>query len=145
MAKAVRLTLAEAASKWLDGEILRQAQNDKGMSLYKKDAAQNCMSAGENGKEIKIIKPAAGYGSCPDHTLKHDILDMLSGEYSLGIKLTESCAMTPLASICGFIFLHPEAKYHEIRRISEEQYNDYAQRRGMDEQSARQFLGHLLR
>ena len=145
VAKAVRLTLAEAASKWLDGEILRQAQNDKGMSLCKKDAAQNCMGAGENGKEIKIIKPAAGYGSCPDHTLKHDILDMLSGEYSLGIKLTESCAMTPLASICGFIFLHPEAKYPEIRRISEEQYNDYAQRRGMDEQSARQFLGHLLR
>ena len=145
VAKAVRLTLAEAASKWLDGEILRHTQNDKGMSMYKKDAAQNCMGAGENGKEIKIIKPAAGYGSCPDHTLKHDILDMLSGEYSLGIKLTESCAMTPLASICGFIFLHPEAKYHEIRRISEEQYNDYAQRRGMDEQSARQFLGHLLK
>ena len=145
VAKAVRLTLAEAASKWLDGELLQHAQNDKGMSLYKKDAAQNSMGAGENGKEIKIIKPAAGYGSCPDHTLKYDILDMLSGEYSLGIKLTESCAMTPLASICGFIFLHPEAKYHEIRRISEEQYNDYAQRRGMDEQSARQFLGHLLR
>ena len=120
VAKTVRLTLAEAASKWLDGEI-------------------------QTGKDIKIIKPAAGYGSCPDHTLKHDILDMLSGDYSLGIRLTESCAMTPLASICGFIFLHPEAKYHEIRRISEEQYRDYAQRRGMDEQTARQFLGHLLK
>ena len=131
VAKAVRLTLAEAASKWLDGEILRYVQEDR-------NAPKTC-------KDIKIIKPAAGYGSCPDHTLKHDILDMLSGEYSLGIKLTESCAMTPLASICGFIFLHPEAKYPEIRRISEEQYNDYAQRRGMDEQTARQFLGHLLK
>ena len=132
VAKAVRLTLAEAASKWLDGEILHSAQNDSGAAV-------------RTDKDVKIIKPAAGYSSCPDHTLKYDILDMLSGEYGLGIKLTESCAMTPLASICGFIFLHPEAKYPEIRRISEEQYNDYAQRRGMDEQTARQFLGHLLR
>ena len=131
VAKAVRLTLAEAASKWMDGEILSFDQNDRGTD--------------QNDKDIKVIKPAAGYGSCPDHTLKHDILDMLSGEYSLGIKLTETCAMTPLASICGFILLHPEAKYHEIRRISEEQYNDYAQRRGMDERKARQFLGHLLK
>jgi len=138
VAKAVRLTLAEAASKWLDGEILSSVRNDRG-------AAQDHMGAKLPDQDIKIIKPAAGYGSCPDHTLKHDILDLLSGEYSLGIKLTETCAMTPLASICGFIFLHPEAKYPEIRRISEEQFNDYAQRRGMDEQTARQFLGHLLK
>ena len=122
VAKAVRLTLAEAASKWMDEELRRQVKED-----------------------VKIIKPAAGYGSCPDHTLKHDILDLLSGEFSLGIKLTETCAMTPLASICGFIIMHPEAKYHEIRRISEKQYNEYIQRRGMDEQTARQFLGHLLK
>ena len=122
VAKAVRLTLAEAASKWMDEELRRQVKED-----------------------VKIIKPAAGYGSCPDHTLKHDILDLLSGEFSLGIKLTETCAMTPLGSICGFIIMHPEAKYHEIRRISEKQYNEYIQRRGMDEQTARQFLGHLLK
>ena len=53
--------------------------------------------------------------------------------------------MTPLASICGFIILHPEAKHPEIRLISEEEYRDYAERRGMDEQTARQFLSHLLR
>ena len=128
VAKAVRLTLAEAASKWLDGEILNHIQN----------------VTGQTGN-MKVIKPAAGYGSCPDHTLKYDILDLLSGEYSLGIKLTETCAMTPLASICGFVILHPEAKYPEIRCISEEQYNDYTRRRGMDEQTARQFLGHLLK
>ena len=122
VAKAVRLTLAEAASKWLDTRIYKNLQNG-----------------------VRIIKPAAGYSSCPDHTLKRDILELLSGEYSLDIKLTESCAMTPLASICGFIFLHPEAKYHEIRRISEKQYNDYSQRRGMNEDEARRFLGHMLK
>ena len=138
VAKAVRLTLAEAASKWLDEEILNSVRNSRGTE-------QDHIETALSGKDIKIIKPAAGYGSCPDHTLKRDILDMLSGDFSLGIKLTESCAMTPLASICGFIFLHPEAKYHEIRLISEEQYRDYAERRGMDEQTARQFLGHLLK
>ena len=122
IAKAVRMTLAEAASRWLDREILRSAQDD-----------------------IKIIKPAAGYSSCPDHTLKQDIIRMLDGRYSLGIKLTESYAMIPEASICGLIFLHPQARYHEIRRISSGQYEDYASRRGMDEDRARRFLGHLLK
>ena len=123
IAKTVRMTLAEAASKWLDKEILRQMQDEN----------------------VKIIKPAAGYASCPDHTLKKDIMDALSGRFDLKIKMTESCAMIPEASICGLIIMHPEAKYHEIRRISKEQYDDYAQRRGMNEATARRFLGHLLK
>ena len=134
VAKAVRMTLAEAASKWLDQEILRFAQNDR------EDRNDR-----EARNEIKVIKPAAGYSSCPDHTLKGDIMEMLSGRYSLGIKLTESYAMVPEASICGMIFLHPEATYSEIRRISMEQYEDYSRRRGMDEDTARRFLGHLLK
>ena len=122
VAKAVRMTLAEAASKWLDAEILSNLP-----------------------EEIKVIKPAAGYSSCPDHTLKRDIMKILSGKFDLGIRLTESCAMTPEASICGLIFMHPEARYPEIRRISQEQYEDYAARRSMDITTARQFLGHLLK
>ena len=121
VAKAVRLTMAEAASKWLDNKL---------------------MSSLPEG--IKVIKPAAGYSSCPDHTLKRDIIQLLSGGYDLGIKLTESCAMIPEASICGMIFMHPEARYPEIRRISREQFEDYAARRGMDDETARRFLGHLL-
>lgn len=121
VAKAVRLTMAEAASKWLDNK-LRENLPD----------------------ETKVIKPAAGYSSCPDHTLKRDIIQLLSGGYDLGIKLTETCAMIPEASICGLIFMHPEARYPEIRRISREQYEDYAARRDMDDETARRFLGHLL-
>jgi 5-methyltetrahydrofolate--homocysteine methyltransferase len=122
VAKAVRMTLAEAASKWLDTEL---TQADK------------------NGNIVKIIKPAAGYSSCPDHTLKGDIIDMLSGKYSLGIKLTESYAMIPEASICGFIFMHPQAKYPEIRKISKAEVEAYAQRRGMNHKTADRFLSHL--
>ena len=121
IAKTVRMTLAEAASKWLDKEL--QAFIQEGM---------------------KIIKPAAGYAGCPDHTLKRDILEVLSGPYSLGIKLTESCAMIPEASICGLILIHPQAKYIEIRKISRQQHDEYVNRRGMDATSARRFLGHLL-
>ena len=123
IAKTVRMTLAEAASKWLDKEILRQMQDGN----------------------VKVIKPAAGYASCPDHTLKKDIMDALSGRFDLKIKMTESCAMIPEASICGLIIMHPEARYHEIRRISKEQYDDYALRRCMDEATARRFLGHMLK
>ena len=122
VAKAVRLTLAEAASKWLDNKLRENLPDD-----------------------TKVIKPAAGYSSCPDHTLKRDIMLLLSGEYDLGIKLTESFAMIPEASICGLIFMHPEARYPEIRRISREQYENYAARRGMDDETARRFLGHLLK
>ena len=126
IAKTVRMTLAEAASKWLDVKILHSVQDD-------------------NGNGIKVIKPAAGYASCPDHSIKRDIMKMLSGKFDLGIKLTESCAMIPEASICGLIFMHPEAKYPEIRVISPEQYEDYASRRGMSAEEARRFLGHLLK
>ena len=121
--RTVRMTVAEAASCWLDDRLKKELKDEK----------------------AKVIKPAAGYASCPDHTLKNDILDLLPQSHRLGIKLTESCAMTPESSICGMIFIHPDAGYPSIRRISQKQYDDYIQRRGLDESSARRFLGHLLK
>ena len=120
--RTVRMTMAEAASTWLDAHL-------------KEGLAQ----------DMKIIKPAAGYASCPDHTLKHDLLELLPEGRRLEIKLTESFAMMPESCICGMIFMHPDAKYPDIRRISQQQYEDYSHRRGMDEQTARRFLGHLLK
>ena len=124
VAKAVRMTLAEAASKWLDTELTE---------------------VDRHGNIVKIIKPAAGYSSCPDHTLKGDIIDMLSGKFSLGIKLTESYAMIPEACICGFIFMHPQAKYPEIRKIGKAEVEAYARLRGMDAKTAERFLNHLIK
>ena len=117
--RTVRMTLAEAASKWLDNHI-----------------TEGCNVA-------KVIKPAAGYSSCPDHSLKRDLLEMAGT--GLGIRLTESCAMIPEASICGMIFMHPEASYPEIRKIGQRQYEHYSNRRGMTAENARIFLGHLLK
>ena len=66
-------------------------------------------------------------------------------DHGLGIGLTESYAMTPESSICGLIFMHPEASYPEIRGISQQQYEKYADRRGMTPETARRFLGHLIK
>ena len=136
--RAVRSTVAEAASAWLDNRLK------------------------DTHAPVKIIKPAAGYASCPDHTLKGDILKLLCGnvhmhdgttecscghchDHGLGIGLTDSYAMTPESSICGMIFMHPEASYPDIRRISQLQYEKYADRRGMTPETARRFLGHLTK
>lgn len=121
--RTVRMTMAEAASCWLDRKIAESL----------------------NDASLKVIKPAAGYASCPDHTLKQDLLELLPEGSKLGIKLTESFAMIPESCICGMIFMHPDAKYPDIRRISQKQYDDYVSRRGMDEQTARRFLSHLLK
>lgn len=122
MERSVRVTLAEAASCWLDGKLKDEIHRD----------------------DVRIVKPAAGYACCPDHSLKKDIMSMIPGSEGLDISFTESYAMIPDASICGFIFFHPSACYPEIRHISREQFEDYASRRGMDEGTAKMLLGHLL-
>lgn len=124
LARAVRLTLAEAASEWMSGHIREELPEGFG--------------------EAKVIKPAAGYSSCPDHTLKRDILKLLPESEKLGITLLDSCAMLPDASICGLIFIHPEASYPEIRRVSRETVDEYARRRAMSAPDKARFLGHLL-
>lgn len=124
LARAVRLTLAEAASEWLSGHIHKELPSEF--------------------SGAKIIKPAAGYSSCPDHTLKRDILRLLPESERLGIMLLDSCAMIPDASICGLIFIHPEATYPEIRRVSQKAIDEYARRRGMSDSEKARFLGHLL-
>lgn len=124
LTRAVRLTLAEAASEWLSRHIHKELPSEF--------------------SGAKVIKPAAGYSSCPDHTLKRDILRLLPESERLGITLLESCAMIPDASICGLIFIHPEATYPEIRRVSQKAIDEYARRRGMSDSEKARFLGHLL-
>lgn len=176
--KAVRMTLAEATSTWLDKKILQQMQQDVTAT---DGCSRNSDETVASKVPLKVIKPAAGYSSCPDHSLKRDILELLGettvshhshgGDCTCGchhdehthghghteghghgqetgalkIRLTETCAMTPEASICGTIFIHPEARYPEIRSISQEQHDSYIARRGMNEDTARRFLSHLMK
>ena len=121
--RSLRLTLAEAASGWLDAELEKQLPK---------------------GSPVKIVKPAAGYASCPDHSLKRDILALLPDGDQLDIRLTESCAMIPDASICGLVFAHPAASYPEIRRLPAEALDAYAAARGFSPEDAKRYLSHLL-
>ena len=133
--RSLRLTLAEAASGWLDAELEKQLK-DQG-----KKVARSGAQAGTDA--IRIVKPAAGYASCPDHSLKRDILALLPDGAGLDIRLTESCAMIPDATICGLVFAHPAATYPEIRRLDAATLDAYAARRGFSPDEQRQFLGHL--
>lgn len=90
------------------------------------------------------IRPAPGYPACPDHTQKRILFDLLSATENTGITLTENLAMFPAASVSGWYFSHPEAKYFSIARIGEDQVKDYARRTGMDLDTAKQWLKPTL-
>jgi len=76
------------------------------------------------------IRPAAGYPACPDHAEKRILFDLLEAEKNVGIRLTESFAMHPGASVSGLYFSHPEAKYFGVGKIGRDQVEDYAARTG---------------
>ena len=81
-------------------------------------------------EKYRGIRPAAGYPACPDHAEKRTLFDLLSAEKNAGIRLTESYAMHPGASVSGLYFSHPDAKYFGVGQIARDQVVDYATRRG---------------
>jgi len=81
-------------------------------------------------EKYRGIRPAAGYPSCPDHAEKRTLFDLLDAENNTGIKLTESFAMHPGASVSGLYFSHPDSKYFGVGQIGRDQAVDYATRRG---------------
>ncbi|PYJ33262.1 MAG: methionine synthase [Verrucomicrobia bacterium] len=81
-------------------------------------------------EKYRGIRPAAGYPACPDHAEKRTLFDLLEAQKNAGIKLTESFAMHPGASVSGLYFSHPDAKYFGVGQIGGDQVVDYARRRG---------------
>jgi 5-methyltetrahydrofolate--homocysteine methyltransferase len=75
------------------------------------------------------IRPAPGYPACPDHTEKYKLFSLLGGKEATGITLTESLAMYPASSVCGWYFAHPESKYFGVGKIDKGQVQDYAKRK----------------
>jgi len=82
-------------------------------------------------EKYRGIRPAAGYPACPDHTEKFGLMALLEAEKHTGIRLTESCAMTPASSVSGLYFGHPEARYFAVGAIGKDQVEDYANRKGV--------------
>ncbi|MFZ2783408.1 MAG: methionine synthase [Sediminibacterium sp.] len=90
------------------------------------------------------IRPAPGYPACPDHTEKYKLFELLNAEKAAGITLTESLAMYPAASVCGWYFSHPQCQYFGIGKIQKDQLNNYANRKSMDLPTAERWLSPVL-
>ena len=91
-------------------------------------------------EQYRGIRPAPGYPACPDHSQKPTLFALLDATHRTGITLTESFAMLPTAAVSGFYFGHPQAEYFGVARIGEDQVADYAARRGLELDKARQYL-----
>ena len=89
------------------------------------------------------IRPAFGYPACPDHLPKRALFQLLNAP-EIGIELTESCAMTPAASVSGLYFGHPEARYFTVGRLGRDQIEDYAPRIGLSIEETERWLGPYL-
>jgi 5-methyltetrahydrofolate--homocysteine methyltransferase len=90
------------------------------------------------------IRPAPGYPACPDHTEKRPLFDLLGVEASTDIRLTETFAMSPGASVSGLYFAHPRARYFAVGKILPDQVSDYARRKGLSEAETRRWLAPNL-
>jgi len=122
MTKALADRLAEAFA-----ERLHQiARRDWGYGKDERLAPEDLIEERYRG-----IRPAPGYPACPDHTEKITLFPLLEAECRVGIRLTETLAMEPAASICGWYFAHPQARYFSVDRITRDQVEDYARRKGM--------------
>jgi 5-methyltetrahydrofolate--homocysteine methyltransferase len=121
LAKALADRLAEAFAEYLHKEARIAWGFGREENLSNVDLLR---------EKYRGIRPAAGYPACPDHAEKRTLFDLLNAEKNAGIKLTESFAMHPGASVSGLYFSHPDAKYFGVGQIARDQVIDYAARTG---------------
>ncbi len=95
-------------------------------------------------EEYSGIRPAPGYPACPDHTEKYKLFELLGGEETTGIHLTESLAMYPASSVCGWYFAHPQSKYFGVGKIEKDQFDDYTARKKMSKDEMERWLRPIL-
>ena len=136
MIKALADRLAEAFAEYLHKEVRvnhwSYAQNE---SLTNEELIK---------ENYKGIRPAPGYPACPDHLEKTTIWKLLNVKENIGVELTESLAMWPAASVSGYYFANPEAKYFGLGKITEDQLEDYAKRRSISNEEAIKWLNPNL-
>jgi 5-methyltetrahydrofolate--homocysteine methyltransferase len=134
MVKAIADRLAEAFAEYLHA----QARKDWGYGESEQLSNEDLVA-----EKYRGIRPAYGYPACPDHTEKFKLFDLLDARKQ-GLELTESAAMTPAASVSGLYFSHPEARYFNVGRISRDQVESYAQRKGMPVEEVERWLASNL-
>jgi 5-methyltetrahydrofolate--homocysteine methyltransferase len=129
MVKALADRLAEAFAEHLH-EMARREWYETGSKMTNEELI---------AERYRGIRPAFGYPSCPDHSEKRTLFDLLDAA-SLGMELTESCAMLPAASVSGLYFGHPAARYFNVGRIGRDQVEDCARRKGIEVAEAERWL-----
>jgi 5-methyltetrahydrofolate--homocysteine methyltransferase len=136
MVKALADRLAEAFAEYLHAEVRRE--------IWAYAPAENLDNEALIREEYRGIRPAPGYPACPDHLAKKFIFTLLDAEENTGAFLTENCAMEPAASVAGWYFSHPEARYFGLGRIGQDQVADYAVRAGISQEEAAAWLAPNL-
>jgi 5-methyltetrahydrofolate--homocysteine methyltransferase len=107
-------------------------------------AAENLSNADLISEKYQGIRPAPGYPACPEHSEKGALFALLDAAARIGVSLTESYAMWPLASVSGFYFSHPDSRYFAVGKIDRDQVADYAARKGWDLATAERWLAPNL-
>lgn len=136
MVKALADRLAEAFAEKLH-ELVR-----KDYWGYSKD--EHLSNADLIKEQYVGIRPAPGYPACPEHTEKGTLFALLEAEEKIGLRITESYAMYPTAAVSGFYFSHPESRYFGLGKISKEQVEEYAERKGMSLEETERWLAPNL-
>ena len=136
MVKALADRFAEAFAEYLHDKIRKEVWGyAKGEDLTNEDLIK---------ESYQGIRPAPGYPSCPDHTEKIQLWELLNVEENIGVTLTDSLAMFPTASVSGHYFAHKDARYFGLGKITKEQIHDFANRRGLTNEEAERWLGPNL-
>ena len=135
MAEALADRLAEAFAEYLH----KRVRDEWGFGK-----AENLTSDDLIAEKYRGIRPAAGYPACPDHTEKATLWDLLDAEQHTGIKLTESYAMWPGASVSGLYFAHPESKYFAVGKLGKDQVEDLSKRKAKPVPEMERWLGPWL-
>jgi 5-methyltetrahydrofolate--homocysteine methyltransferase len=135
MTKALADRLAEAFAEYLH----ERARREWGFGVDEKLSKEDLIRESYRG-----IRPAAGYPACPDHTEKRTLFNLLQAENVTGIRLTESYAMWPGASVSGLYFAAPNAKYFGVGKIGRDQIEDYQVRKGLPLEEVERWLGPYL-
>ncbi|MBK9654960.1 MAG: hypothetical protein IPO66_05600 [Rhodanobacteraceae bacterium] len=134
--KALADRLAEAFAERLHQRVRREFWG------YAPDEHLDCQALID--ERYRGIRPAPGYPACPDHSEKRVIFDLLQAEENAGMQLTESFAMFPAAAVSGLYFGHPDSQYFVVGRVTKEQVEDYAHRRGQALREAERWLAPVL-
>jgi 5-methyltetrahydrofolate--homocysteine methyltransferase len=132
MINALADRLAEAFAEYLHREVR--------LSHWGYAANETLSNEELIAESYKGIRPAPGYPACPDHLEKRTIWELLGVKEKIGVDLTDSLAMWPAASVSGYYFAHPEARYFGVGKIKEDQVADFAKRKGIPLEEATKWL-----